>query len=134
MFFKLGSSTVSWRSKRQSVVALSSTEAEYIALSMASQEAIWIRNLLESMNFKQEDATILFEDNQGSIALAKNPKDHSRAKHIDIKYHFVRHAVEEKNIQLVYCPTENMMADILTKGLPKPRFEQLRLFLGIKPV
>ena len=61
--FKLGSSTVSWRSKRQSVVALSSTEAEYIALSMASQEAIWIRNLLESMNFKQEDATILFEDN-----------------------------------------------------------------------
>ena len=132
--FKLGSSTVSWRSKRQSVVALSSTEAEYIALSMASQEAIWIRNLLESMNFKQEDATILFEDNQGSIALAKNPKDHSRAKHIDIKYHFVRHAVEKKNIQLVYCPTENMMADILTKRLPKPRFEQLRLFLGIKPV
>ena len=132
--FKLGSSTVSWRSKRQSVVALSSTEAEYIALSMASQETIWIRHLLESMNFKQKDATTLFEDNQGSIALAKNPKDHSRAKHIDIKYHFVRQAVEEKSIQLVYCPTENMLADILTKGLPKPRFEQLRLFLGVKPV
>ena len=108
-------------------------EAEYIASSMASQEAIWIRNLLESMYFKQ-DATILFEDNQGSIALAKNPKDHSRAKHIDIKYHFVRHAVEEKSIQFIYCPTENMMADILTKGLPKPKFEQLRPFLGSKPV
>ena len=86
------------------------------------------------MNFKQKDATTLFEDSQGSIALAKNPKDHSRAKHVDIKYHFVRQAVEEKSIQLFYCPTENMLADILTKGLPKPRFEELGLFLGVKPV
>ena len=87
--FKVGSSTISWRSKRQPVVALSSTEAEYISLCMASQEATWLRNLLKSINFNQEDATTLFEDNQGAIALAKNPKDHSKTKHIDIKYNYV---------------------------------------------
>jgi len=115
-------------------VALSSTEAEYIALCLASQEAIWLRKLLENIGFKQSDATTLYEDNQGTIALAKNPKSHSRTKHIDIKYHYVREAVEEKNIKLVYCSTEGMIADILTKGLPKPKFEQLRFSLGVKCV
>jgi len=132
--FQLESSTVSWRSKQQSVVALSSTEAEYIALCLASQEATWLRKLLESIGFKQSDATTLYEDNQGTIALAKNPKSHSRTKHIDIKYHYVRESVEEKNIKLVYCSTEGMIADILTKGLPKPKFEQLRFSLGVKCV
>jgi len=132
--FQLESSTVSWRSKQQSVVALSSTEAEYIALCLASQEATWLRKLLESIGFKQSDATTLYEDNQGTIALAKNAKSHSRTKHIDIKYHYVRESVEEKNIKLVYCSTEGMIADILTKGLPKPKFEQLRFLLGVKCV
>ena len=103
-------------------------------MCLASQEAIWLRKLLENIGFKQSDATKLYEDNQGTIALAKNPKSHSRTKHIDIKYHYVRESVEEKNIKLVYCSTAGMIADILTKGLPKPKFEQLRFLLGVKCV
>lgn len=70
---------------------------------MASQEAIWLRNSLNSIDFKLENATLLFEDNQGAIALPKNPKDHSRTKHVDVKYHYVRQVTEEENIKLVYC-------------------------------
>ena len=129
--FSLAGATVSWKSKRQTVVALSSTEAEYIALCLAAQEAIWLRSLLESLGFKQSKATKLYEDNQGAIALTKNPKTHSRTKHIDIKYHYIREAVDKKDIELVYCPTDKMVADILTKGLPRPKFDELRSLMGI---
>jgi len=129
--FQIGSSTVSWSSKRQSVVALSSTEAEYVALSHATQEATWLRNLLQSMGFDQANPMTIFEDNQGTIALAKNPKHHARTKHIDIKYHFIRDAISEKKIQLDYCPTNEMIADILTKSLARPQFEKLRSGLGV---
>ena len=121
--FQLGNATISWKSKRQTVVALSSTEAEYVALCAAAQETVWLRHLLASIRFKQKDATVVHEDNQGTIALTKNP---SRTKHIDIKYHFVQEAIEKKDVCLVYCPTEKMVADILTKALPKPRFDELR--------
>ena len=87
--------------------------------------------MLKSIDFKQEDATILYEGNQGAIVLPKNSKDHSRTKHIDIKYHYVRQVMEEKSIKLVYSSTENMIAEILRKGQPKLKFEQLRLFLEI---
>ena len=88
--FSLAGAKVSWKSKRQTVVALSSAEAEHIALCLAAQEAIWLRSLLKSLSFKQSKATKLYEDNQGAIALTKNPKTHSRTKHIDIKYHYIR--------------------------------------------
>ena len=68
---------------------------------------------------------------QGAIALTKNPKTHSRTKHIDIKYHYIREAVDKKDIELVYCPTDKMVADILTKGLPRPKFDELRSLMGI---
>ena len=84
----------------------------------SSSRTVWLRHLLASIIFKQKDATIVHEDNQGTIALTKNPKNHSRTKHIDIKYHFVRGTVEKKDVRLVYCPTEKMVADILTKALP----------------
>ena len=130
--FHIGGSTVSWSSKCQSVVALSTTEAEYIALSQATQEAIWLRSLIEGMGFTHdEEPTTILEDNQGAIALAKNPKQHSRMKHIDIKYHFTRDAIAEKKIQLMYCPTKSMIADALTKAIPKQQFEELRAQLGV---
>ena len=132
--FKIGSSTISWRSKRQSIVALSSTEAEYVSLSHATQEAIWLRALLHDMGFNQSKPTMMFEDNQGAIELSKNPSHHSRTKHIDIKFHHVRDAVISKKIDLRYCPTQHMIADILTKGLPRPQFEKLREGLGIMKV
>ena len=72
------------------------------------------------------------EDNQGAIAIAKNPVDHSRTKHIDIRFHYIREAVQDKLITLKYCPTENMMADILTKPLTKGRFQDLRVMIGLK--
>lgn len=128
---KLGGGTISWRSKRQSIVALSSTEAEYVALSMATQEAIWLRRLLSSIGFQQSTAVKLFEDNQGAIALSKNPAHHTRTKHIDVKYHFIRDAIESKEIEVEYCQTNKMIADILTKGLQKQKFEELRRMMGV---
>ena len=130
--FKLGSATISWKSKRQSVVALSSTEAEYVALCSATQEVVWLRRLLAGIGFVQEEATTLDEDNQGTIALAKNPYNHIRTKHIEIKYHFVREVVERKEIQILYCATDRMIADVMTKPLPKTKFAEFRSGMGLE--
>ena len=124
--FMLGGAIVSWMSKKQPVVALSSTESEYIALSYAAQETIWLRRLVESLTVKQDAASVLFEDNQGAIALCKNPKDHGRTKHIGIRYHFVRNTVENKLVELRYCSTDQMTADAFTKPLPRVKCEHLR--------
>ncbi len=131
--FRLGESTISWGSKKQSVVALSTTEAEYIALSLATQEAVWLRNLLGDLHLNQKTTTI-FEDNQGTIALSNNPTNHSRTKHIDIKYHYVRDLILKKQIDVSYCPTNEMVADIFTKGLPRVTFEHLRAEMGVVDV
>lgn len=129
--FQIGNATVSWKSKRQSIVALSSTEAEYVSLSSATQETMWIRSLLGSIGFQQIDPTTINEDNQGAIALAGNPGNHPRTKHIDIKYHFIREAVEKNEIALQYCPTKEMLADMLTKALPREKFQELRALIGV---
>ena len=131
--FQLGNSTVSWSSKKQSIVALSSTEAEYVALCSASQEVVWLRNLLKDIGFPQLNATLVYEDNQGAMCLAKNPKAHSRTKHIDIKYHYTRELVAKKILTIKYIPTGEMIADTLTKGLPKPKFQKFRSAMGILP-
>ena len=110
---------------------MSSTEAEYIALCGAAQETVWLRNLSKDVGFKQSEPTVLFEDNQGAIALSRNPKDHPRTKHIDIKYHYIRETIENKQVQLLYCPTADMVADTLTKGLPKYSFEKCREAMGV---
>ena len=130
--FRLGGDTISWKSKRQPIVTLSSTETEYVALCSAAQETIWLRHLLSSIGFEQVSPATLHEDNQSTIALSKNPNNHPRTKHIDIKYRYIRETVEKKQVQLVYCPTENMIADILTKGLPKSRFQCLRSLIGVE--
>ena len=111
---------------------MSLTEAEYVALTLASQEAIWLRRLLSSIGLKQSTATVLYEDNQGALELSRNPIHHARTKHIDIKYHFIREAVESKEVELMYCPTTTMIADIFTKGLAKQRFQELREQLGVE--
>ena len=111
---------------------LSSTGAEYVSLSCAAQETIWMRNLLESIGFLQLDPTIISEDNQGAIALSGNPGNHPKTKHIGIKYHFIREAVEKNEIILQYCPTKEMLADKLTNALPKERFQELRDLIGIR--
>ena len=115
--FFFNGSVVSWKSKRQPTVATSSTEAEYMALYSATQEAVWLRRLLSDMGCARGLATTIYEDNQGCIALARNPVFHARTKHIDIKYHFLREKVEEGDIELEYRPTDEMVADGLTKAL-----------------
>ena len=131
--FRVGNSTVSWSSKKQPVTALSSTEAEYIALCAAAQETVWLRNLLADIGIKQSEATTVYGDNQGAICLSKNPKNHPRTKHIDVKYHYTRELVESDIIKVDYVPTSEMVADTLTKGLARPSFEKLRLSMGVEP-
>ena len=129
--FRLGNATVSWRSKKQSLVALSSTESEYVALSEAAQEAVWLRELFKGIGFEQQSPTVLYEDNQGAIALSRNPKDHSRTKHIDIKFHYTRDQIENNILDVRDCLTSDMLADTLTKGLAKPAFTKFRERMGI---
>ena len=121
---------VSWLSKRQATVALSTAEAEYVSLTTMIQEAIWIRRLLQCIGEKDDTVTV-FEDNQGAIKMAQNPVMHSRRKHIDIRYHFIRETIADGTVTLRYCPTKDMTADCLTKSLSKGRFEMLRKKLGL---
>ena len=131
--FTLNNGCVSWRSKKQRSVALSSTEAEYMALSEATQEAVWLKVFLCELGEMTIDESVkIYEDNQGSIALAKNPEFHKRTKHIDIRYHFVREKVEDGQVNLVYCPTQDMLADMMTKPIVSVQFDFLRSKLGIQ--
>jgi hypothetical protein len=117
--FLLGNSAVSWGSKKQTAVALSSTEAEYIAAAHATKEAIWLRRLLTELGIDTTSPTPLLIDNQSAMAIAHNPEFHDRTKHIDVRYHFLRHKVEGGEIQLEYMVTEEQVADasVLRSGL-----------------
>jgi hypothetical protein len=117
--FKLAGGVVSAVSKRQSVVAQSSTEAEYYSGAKAGQESEYLRQVLNEMGYKGEDAqrVELHGDNQGALALAENPEFHQRTKHIATKYHYLRDRVEKGRIELFYVSTEDMVADGLTKPL-----------------
>jgi hypothetical protein len=129
--FMLGNAPVTWSSKLQKTVALSSCEAEYMALSAATQECVWIRSLLRDMGVSLTAPTIIKEDNQGCIELTKSTKHHARTKHIDIRYHFIRERIESRDIQITYCATADMVADIMTKALHAPQFLRLRHLLPV---
>ncbi|KAL0398405.1 UNVERIFIED_CONTAM: Retrovirus-related Pol polyprotein from transposon TNT 1-94 [Sesamum radiatum] len=116
--FSLGSGIFSWASKKQATVA-SSAEAEYIAAAAASNQATWLRRILEDMGEKQEEPTTIYCDNKSAIAITKNPVQHNRTKHIDIKYHALREATTRGEIELKYCSTEEQLADMFTKALPR---------------
>jgi hypothetical protein len=130
--FLLNGGCISWRSKKQRTVALSSTEAEYMALSEATQEAVWLKAFVTELGEDTGGALTVYEDNQGAIALAKNPEFHKRTKHIDIRYHFVREKVEDGQVVLEYCPTQDMLADLMTKPIAAAHFDALRTKLGIQ--
>ena len=117
--FMVGNSLISWYSKKQPVIAQSAAEAEYYAASAAANEAVWLQKLLKELGFDQKTVT-LYEDNQACIALTKNPEDHKRTKHIQVKYHVIRYYVSAGFIKLVYCNTRDQLADIFTKGVSGP--------------
>ena len=132
--FKLSGAPISWRSKKQTSVALSTAEAEYVALSSATQEAMWLRRLVAELRCKPSGATVIHEDNQSAIMMAQNAVFHGRSKHIDIRHHFVREQVCVGTVKLVYCSSEQMVADMLTKGLTRVTFERLRELAGVVPM
>ena len=102
---------------QKSVPADSTTEAKYVATAEAMKEIIWLRKILEDLQEKQENSTPLLIDNTSAIKLAKNPRFHDRTKHINTKYHLIRHHVEAKTVHLQHCSTNDQVADIFTKAL-----------------
>ena len=130
--FLLSGGLISWRTNKQSCVALSTAEAEYVALSSAGQEAVWLKTLLNDLKvFSIKEPMLIFEDNQSAICLAKNPRDHPKTKHISIKFHYIRELIDSGEIKVQYCPTSEMLADIFTKGLSAEKFNKLRSMLGV---
>ena len=129
--FKVANSTVSWSSKKEATVTKSATGAEYVALSQATQEAIYLRKLLADLDCKADSPTVLKEDNQGAIELSRNPRFHNRTKHIDVAFHFIRERIASNDVKVVYCPSNDMLADIMTKELVRDRFQKLRNLLNI---
>jgi len=129
--FILHGSAVSWSVKRQEIISLSTTESEYVAATNAAKEALWLRSLLSQLFATDLEPTTLFSDNQSAIALTKDHQYHARTKHIDIRFHFIRWIVENGSLRLVYCPTNDMVADVLTKALPLPKVKHFAKELGL---
>lgn len=119
---------ISWKSKKQPTVALSTCEAEYIGLATATQESMYLTQLLSGMDNSDYTCTKMFGDNQGAIALSKNPVNRQRSKHIDVRYHFIRDVISKGKMDIVYCPSEDMAADILTKPVAKCRIVKFKKF------
>ena len=120
---------VSWKSKKQPTVALSSCEAEYMALTLCTQETMFLSMLAKDFDLRSDKPITIFGDNQGSIALVKNPINHNKSKHIDIKYHFIRDAYNDKIIDVVYTPTETNIADLMTKPMTKVKLQNFQTLL-----
>ncbi|PNY09558.1 hypothetical protein L195_g006112, partial [Trifolium pratense] len=129
--FMLGSGAISWSSKKQPIVTLSTTEAEFVSAASCSCQGIWLRNVLSYLKVKQPGCSLIYCDNSSSIKLSKNPIMHGRSKHIDVRYHFLRDLTKDNVIELVHCRSEDQLADILTKPLKFDSFCKLREGLGI---
>lgn len=129
----LGDTLVSWSSKKQPVVSRSSTESEYRALAQVSTEISWIQALLQEFEFPLKHTPITWSDNLGASALAANPVYHARTKHIELDIHFVRDKVLNKSLEVRYVPSNDQIADCMTKGLTNHRFHFLIDKLGIVP-
>ena len=130
--FLIDGGAVSWSSKRQEIVSLSTTESEYVAATHGSKEGIWLRSLLSETFGTLKSPTTLFSDNQSAIALTRDHQYHARTKHIDVQYHWIRWVVEGGSLRLVYCPTDDMVADTLTKALPSPKVKHFAAGLGLR--
>lgn len=106
----------------------------YITTTATANQVKWLRKVVADLGFKQEKGTMIFVDNQLAIAIAKNPVHHGQTKHVKVKYHALRKTVNEQEIELRYCNIEVQLADILTKGLSRERFETLKTCLGVSQI
>jgi hypothetical protein len=130
VFLASGGATT-WKSKKQTTIALSSTEAEYVALLEASWEACWLQNLYEELGCKQQSPITIKGDNDGSITMARNQQFHSQSKHIAILWHWVRDLVEQELVRIETCRDPQQTADVLTKALPRPKHCQHTSEMGV---
>lgn len=122
---------VSWQSKRQKCVALSTTESEYVAGAEAVKELIWLQQLFMDLVPSCSSKPVLYMDNQSAIRLVKNPEFHKRTKHIDVKFHFIREKFQNGSFELEYASSDEQVADIFTKALSKEKFEKFRLKMNL---
>ena len=134
--FTLGGTAITWASRKQQAISTSTTEAEYVGLCNAAKEAVWIRNFLRDIGWSEyaggTRATRILGDNQGALRLVANPEFHSRSKHIDVQYHYVRELLEEGTICVEYVRTSEMAADCLTKPLKKAQLKANLDILGLR--
>ena len=131
LLFMLSSRAVSWSSKKQPVVTLSTTEAEFIAAAFCACQAVWLRRMLEKLDHASAGTTIIYCDNNSTIKLSKNPVMHGRSKHIDVRFHFLRELTQDEVVTLLHCRSQEQLADIMTKPLPRVVFEKLRTLMGV---
>ena len=127
---KYADTAITWKSKRQHCVALSTTEAEYVSATLGAKEIIWLKKLL--IECKIKDVNYMLNVKCSALKLIKNSEFHQRSKHIDVRYHFIRDLYNKGEIDVTYVKSGEQLADILTKALPKPRFEYLRQRLGLR--
>jgi hypothetical protein len=129
--FSLNSGVFTWNSKKQETIAQSTIEAEYIAAAFVVNQAIWLRKMLKDLGHEQVEATKIMCDNSSAVSISRNPVFHGRTKHIKIKFHFIREVQQSNEVMLIHCSSEEQLADLFTKPLPKERFETLRQMIGI---
>ena len=130
-YFLFGQGAFSWHSKRKPTVTLSSTEAEYMASTNATKEALWLQQFCKDIGFNQVKATTIFCDNRSCITLTQYPKFHARTKHVEFHHHFVQEKILSGAVEIKNCSTKEQYADFLTKSLPQPKHELCELKLGV---
>ncbi|CAI7772245.1 unnamed protein product [Closterium sp. NIES-54] len=129
----LNGAAISWQSKRQPMVALTTTESEYISLCLCIQEGVWLKRLFGEFGHELAGGVSVFVDNQSAIALAQNACLHGRTKHMHVRWHFIREMVASGEVILQWCPTNHQVADILTKLLPFERHGVCMSLMGMQP-
>ncbi|KAJ6992892.1 Retrovirus-related Pol polyprotein from transposon TNT 1-94 [Populus alba x Populus x berolinensis] len=130
--FMIGDGAVAWSSRKQPIVTLSTTEAEYVAATTCACHSIWMKEVLNSVEEDYCKCITVFCDNSSSIKLSKNPVLHGRTKHINVRFHFIRDLIKKGEVELVYCGTKEQIADIMTKPLKLEDFVKLRMLLGVQ--
>ncbi|XP_061505704.1 uncharacterized protein LOC133392003 [Anopheles gambiae] len=131
--FRVCGGAVSWLTKKQSTISLSSTEAELVALSTAVCHGVWLVRLLKELSMEPEGPVVYYEDNQSTIRVVEEERDTARLKHVDVRHRFIREEIQRGRVAVRYVPTGEQVADMMTKGLSSGLFQKHRAKLGLAP-